>query len=135
MTRSELLRAEEARVLKLYNSSKHKAGFINKKNFANWFLGRLEKQNFCCFYCETSIIDIKELISKKLLKTRKTGYGFRGPVLEIDKMVNDMGYNPQNCVLSCYYCNNDKSYILHSSVYKIHFGANRKRYFDSLLSS
>jgi hypothetical protein len=72
------------------------------------------------------------LIDSKKLKTRKTKYGCRGPVLEIDKKENDRGYYPDNCVLACYYCNNDKSYITDSDDYKVNFGGNRKRYFCKL---
>ena len=75
-----------------------------------------------------------KLIKAQILKTRKIGYGERGPVLEIDKKINENGYSPDNCVLSCYYCNNDKSYILDSEDYKEHFGKNRKKHFSKLLN-
>jgi hypothetical protein len=72
------------------------------------------------------------LIDEGLLKTRAVkGEGRRGPVLEIDK--NDDVYVPENCVLSCYYCNNDKSYTSSKNDYKENFGANRKKYFDNLI--
>jgi len=57
--------------------------------------------------------------------------GRRGPVLEIDK--NDDTYVPKNCVLSCYYCNNDKSYTSSKEDYKDYFGKNRHQYFKTLL--
>ena len=99
---------------------------------AAWFVEKLKRQNFSCFYCETSIFDINKLIDEGLLKTRAVkGEGRRGPVLEIDK--NDDVYVPENCVLSCYYCNNDKSYTSSKNDYKENFGANRKKYFDNLI--
>jgi hypothetical protein len=127
----ELIATEQEQVLKLF-SSKHKTGFNDKMEFAEWFTSRLEKQNFSCYYCETSILEIRSLIDNGLLKTRKTGYGWRGPVLEVDKRSNHLGYNPENCVLSCYYCNNDKSYTLDSEAYKRFFGPNRKVFFKYL---
>jgi len=61
----------------LYN--KKRGEFGNKDHLAKWFVSQLEKQHFSCYYCETSIFLIIELISNGLLKTRKTGYGERGP--------------------------------------------------------
>ena len=70
-----------------------------------------------------------------MFKTRKVGYGERGPVLEIDKGDNEKGYTKDNCVLACYYCNNDKSYIFGYDDYKKHFGKNRKTFFDNQLKN
>jgi hypothetical protein len=117
--------------LKLF-SSRHKPGFNDKIAFADWFIAQLEIQNFSCHYCETAIADIQSLIERGLLKTRKTGYGWRGPVLEVDKRSHHLGYSPGNCVLACYYCNNDKSYTLDSEAYKQFFGPNRNAFFKYL---
>ena len=122
---------EYKRVLKNYNKSKH-LGFKNNCEYAKWFVEHLKVNNCKCYYCETSIHNIIKLIDKGLLKTRKTGYGERGKVLEIDK--NDDVYTKELCVLSCYYCNNDKSYITTKEDYKKFFGENRKKYFELLLS-
>ncbi len=123
---------ELIRTLKLF-STKHKPHFPTKEIFATWYINQLKEQKFRCYYCETSIFDIRKLIEENKLLTRKTGYGMRGPVLEVDKMTNSLGYSPTNCVLSCYYCNNDKSYTLNSQDYKEFFGKSRKAFFDNLL--
>lgn len=113
---------------------KERRAFGSSVKLAEWFVGKLKEQSFCCFYCGTSIFDINKLIDKGILKTRSVrGEGKRGPVLEIDK--NDETYVPENCVLSCYYCNNDKSYTSEKLDYKENFGKNRKIYFDKLLKS
>ncbi len=91
-------------------------------------------QEHKCFYCETSIFDIRRLIDNEMLLTRKVRYGVRGPILEIDRKDNPLGYNLANCVLSCYYCNNDKSYTLNSEEYKAFFGPNRNAYFRYLIT-
>lgn len=132
MNKEEFLIQERKRVEKLF-ATKHRQGFLNKETFANWYIEQLKSNDFKCYYCETSIFVVRALIEKGL-KTRKTGYGLRGPVLEIDRKVNDKGYNPSNCVLSCYYCNNDKSYTLECEDYKEHFGQNRKQFFNFLSS-
>ena len=134
MDRNELIAVERERALKLF-SSRHKPGFNDKIAFTDWFIAQLARQNFNCYYCETAILDIRILIERGLLKIRKTGYGWRGPVLEVDKRSNHLGYGPDNCVLACYYCNNDKSYTLDSEAYKQFFGPNRKIFFDYLITT
>ena len=129
--KEEFLKYEKLRIGKLY-SKKHRKGFSSKDEFVKWFENTIKSQNFKCYYCDTSIFDIRALIDQKKLKTRKTGYGIRGPIFEIDRKINSNGYTKENCVLSCYYCNNDKSYILDSEEYKKYFGENRKKYFEYL---
>lgn len=127
----EYINIEYARAKKnLYKSDRKTFGSAEK--LATWFVQKLRHQNFKCFYCETSIFDIIKLIDAGLLKTRAVrGEGRRGPVLEIDK--NDDTYIPENCVLSCYYCNNDKSYTSSKEDYKEYFGSNRHKYLKTLL--
>jgi hypothetical protein len=131
LSQEDYIKQEYARAKSnLYKSERKSFGSADK--LAAWFIEKLKDQNFSCFYCETSIFDINNLIDGGLLKTRAVkGEGRRGPVLEIDK--NDDTYVPENCVLSCYYCNNDKSYTSSKEDYKKHFGKNRKKYFSFLL--
>jgi hypothetical protein len=121
---------EKIRVANNYNRAKHK-GFTDKYDFADWFVNQLKENNCECHYCGTSIHDIRKLINAGLLKERKTGFGYRGKILEVDK--NDDDYTKDQCVLSCYYCNNDKSYTSEKDDYKEHFGANGNIYFKKLL--
>jgi len=130
MSNKEYFVKERLRALNNYSSSKHK-GFSDRNDFADWFVLQLKEHGCKCYYCETSIHDITKLIDKKLLKQRRTGYGWRGPVLEVDK--NDDSYSKAKCVLSCYYCNNDKSYIISKENYKKYFGPARNFYFKQLL--
>jgi hypothetical protein len=133
MDKPDFITAERERALNLFGT-RHKPGFKNKTAFADWFIDQLLEQNLSCHYCETSIFEIKLLIDKGLLKKRKTRYGWRGSVLEVDKKSNHLGYSCENRVLSCYYCNNDKSYTLDSEAYKRFFGPNRKMFFEYLAS-
>jgi len=129
--KEEFLKNEKLRMGKLY-SKKHRKGFPSKDEFVKWFENTIKSQNFKCYYCDTSIFDIRLLIDQEKLKTRKIRYGARGRNFEIDRKINSDGYTKKNCVLSCYYCNNDKSYTLDSKDYKKHFGENRKKYFEYL---
>ncbi|MFZ6011924.1 MAG: hypothetical protein ACOYXT_16400 [Bacteroidota bacterium] len=126
------IKKEKARFKKLC-SKKRQTGFGSTSKFVEWATNALISQKFGCYYCNTSIFDIKLLINKSKLKRRKIGHGFRGPVLEVDKMRNSLGYSAKNCVLSCHYCNNDKSYTTDSTDYKTHFGKNRRKYLKTLL--
>jgi 5-methylcytosine-specific restriction endonuclease McrA len=128
----EFYKSEWNRVSKNFVKKKH-SGFVNKTEFANWFVSQLKEFNCQCFYCDTSIHDIRKLIDKKLLTERKTGRGWRGGVLEIDK--NSGSYSKENCVVACYYCNNDKSYTTTKEDYKKYFGPNRNVYFKTLLNN
>jgi hypothetical protein len=56
--------------------------------------------------------------------------GIRGPSLEVDKKDPHEGYTEGNCVLVCYFCNNDKSYIYPAEDYRRIFGGARRRHFE-----
>jgi uncharacterized Fe-S radical SAM superfamily protein PflX len=127
----EYFEQQHARVRKNYKS-KH-SPFGDKDKFADWYIHKLKEQECKCFYCKTSIFDINRLIDAGILKIRKVkGEGKRGPVLEVDK--EGPVYN-SDCILACYYCNNDKSYIASRMEYLQYFGENRNRFFKALLQS
>jgi hypothetical protein len=129
--------SEKVRVQKIFGKKHHpnetQQGFIDRHTFANWYIQTLTEQEYKCYYCSTSISVIRDLIETQKLKSRRVkGEAVRGKVLEIDKKINDKGYSADNCVLACYYCNNDKSSIFDSDDYKKSFGLNRNSYFLSL---
>lgn len=132
----DFLEKEEERVRLRYSGSRFQKAFTSQQDFINWYFSKLNEQDYKCYYCETSIIVIRCLIEQGKLRVRKVkGEGFRGAVLEIDKKINELGYLKENCVLSCYYCNNDKSYTLDANDYKEFFGIARHAYFDHLFKS
>lgn len=128
------LHAEMKRVRKsVYKRDKHRFGFQNSDNLANWWVDKLRSQKGCCDYCKTPIKLIRDLIENNLLAGRPVkGNGVRGPCLELERMDHNTGYAPSNCVLICYYCNNDKSNV-YSRVEYIEFLAPAKyRHFMAL---
>lgn len=127
------LGAERLRARKLCVGSRLK-GFRNKDLFADWWVQQFKKQEGCCYYCDVPIETIRAAIDAKLIETRKTGFGVRGPQLEIDRVDPNALYSPENCVLACYYCNNDKSYIYPADQYRKFFGAARKKHFEFILA-
>ncbi|POB13846.1 hypothetical protein [Halobacteriovorax sp. DA5] len=120
--------------------SKHGAtsnGFQSAAELTIWYLDQFLKQDGKCCYCETPISLIRKLIDANLLKTRtvgRTAQGRRGYRFEIERVDTENNvYEPANCMLSCYYCNNDKSYIFPMDDYKKFLAPSRKHYFDYLL--
>jgi hypothetical protein len=129
----EFLEENRIRVKRLYKSEKHD-GFENSNHLGNWYKQKLIEQEGKCKYCNTEILLIRTLIETEKLKPRAAGKGFRGPSLEIDRDDPDLGYNPTNCHLVCYYCNNDKSYTLDAETYSTFFGEARHNFFQHLLN-
>jgi hypothetical protein len=134
--RTDNFRARERiRVKTLYSRKKHGllGGFSSATELVDWWMNKIDEQNGCCAYCETSIGLISELIDAGLLKTRKVNTdGKRGPCLELERKNANGGYSPENCALICYYCNNDKSYVYSEDEYRQFFAPARARHFKHL---
>lgn len=126
---------QRRRVKSYYNSNKQKlSGFETKQRFIDWYLHELYFHENKCHYCETSILKIRMLLNANLVSGRRVrGNGMRGPNLEIDKRDAFGEYNEVNCVLSCYYCNNDKSNTFDYEVYKQIIGPAKKNAWLKLL--
>lgn len=127
---------QESRVHKYYSTNRSKlVGFENKERFINWYLNQLKLQDNKCHYCQTSILDIRKLLNANVILGRRvSGNGLRGPNFEVDKMDPFGKYDEDNCVLSCYYCNNDKSNTFGYEIYKDVIGPVKKQIWDILLS-
>lgn len=123
----EFLHEEGLRVKKYFSSNKKKlVNFENYDDFRDWYFHELYFYNNKCYYCETSIFIIRELLNNNIIQYRKSGNGFRGDNFEIDRINPFDGYNRENCVLSCYYCNNDKSNTFNYQIYKEFIGPSKK---------
>jgi hypothetical protein len=108
---AEFIIEQERRVIKYYSTNKSKlSGFQGRQDFIDWYLHEIYFNENKCHYCKTSILDIRMLLNAGLIAGRLVkGGGLRGPNFEIDRMNPNGIYEWRNCVLSCYYCNNDKS--------------------------
>lgn len=74
-----------------------------------------------CYYCGISISLINEISEKDKLFTKRA----RGYSLEIDQKDAYSGYEDDNCVASCYWCNNAKTDEFSESEFKnIAYGIN-----------
>jgi hypothetical protein len=130
--RPEVLK-EMRRIRQLYNNKKG-ADFEFKdfNEFYNWYLTQFKKQNACCYYCKTEESVIAELFANKYTSTKRPN---RGKHLEVERRDSDSNkYSKENCVLACYFCNNDKSDIFSEKEY-FEYLKDRKKFFDKQLQT
>jgi hypothetical protein len=124
------------RLTNLYYSLKQRGERqFSKKEFLNWYSENLK---LGCFYCgieietQTKIIDSGKLISNRFFTHKyksKSGaekYGTRGNSFEVDRKKPKGAYSVENCVLCCYFCNNDKSDVFSSEQYIAFIGSDVK---------
>ena len=109
--------------------------FVDFKEFLKWYNGHEKK----CYYCGLTEQESQRIVMTGILKSSrfpqngKLGRGqSRGVWLEVDRMKPKEDYSPKNCVLSCYFCNNDKSDIFHGDDY-IKFKSDRLGYLRKLI--
>ncbi|AZZ37455.1 hypothetical protein CIK05_11845 [Bdellovibrio sp. qaytius] len=113
------------------------AAFKTPAEFLLWWVNAWKLQQGSCYYCNSKFSDLAKLINSNLLAVRKIGYGVRGPFPEIERLESTDEkniYSKENCVLACYYCNNDKSYVYSSVDYKNYFGPAKGLYIKQLLT-
>ena len=58
----------------------------------------------------------------------------RGVWLEVDRLEAKENYSEKNCVLSCYFCNNDKSDVFNGAQYH-EFSTNRTQFLRELIQA
>mgnify|MGYP001048374494 CR=1 FL=1 len=126
---------EIKRVRSLYHNKKNLDGFgfDSFKSFYKWHKSQYLKQKGECYYCKTGEHIISTLFEAKYGNRKRLN---RGRHLEIERRDSDTNfYDENNCVLACYFCNNDKSDIFTESEY-LKYLNNRKQFlteeFDKL---
>lgn len=82
--------------------------YWSRKDFIGWYIEQKE-----CYYCKSSIKDLKSFYKLDNSKRKLT----RGKTLEVDRL-KDIEYTKENCVVSCYWCNNAKSDVFSSTEFK-----------------
>ena len=111
-------------------------GFENFNDFHNWFLG----QDLVCNYCGLTESEMQEISMTGILNSKRfpqngiVGRGTNRAVwLEVDRIIPNQLYSRNNCVLSCYFCNNDKSDVFSGELYR-NFFENRVGFLRQLLN-
>ena len=127
----------EDQLKKWYKSKvrKNQSGFQDYDDFIEWY--NIKDKN--CYYCGLSEQDSQQIVHKGLLTSNrfplggKTSPGVnRGYWLEIDRKNPKGIYSKENCELTCYYCNNDKSDVFSDEQYN-RFKQDRVGFLKSLL--
>jgi len=119
---------EMRRIRTLYHNKKNLKGykFGDFYTFYFWYLEQYKAQKGKCYYCETEEEVLRLLFTKKYTNSKRSN---RGKHLEIErKDPNSNDYSKENCVLACYFCNNDKSDIFSEDEYRDYL-KNRKEFF------
>ena len=110
--------------------------FPSLEKFIEWY----NAQPKICSYCGIDEKECQEIVMTGRLKSNRfpqdgiIGRGTaRGVWLEVDRVNPREKYNVGNCVLCCYFCNNDKSDIFSGIEYK-DFYQNRAVFLRKLLA-
>lgn len=122
---------------------KGKYGFETFKSFYEWYQKQDTKNGEkYCTYCGTTETTLKKLFKEKdnesenykPLYSKKRSFT---ATLQIDRINSNEGYNPNNCVLACTFCNNAKSDMVREkdiSFFKEHFGEFVRKFYEYLLN-
>lgn len=109
--------------------------FESLEDFVDWY----NEQEKRCHYCQLTEQDSQMLVINGTVKSKRfpqngvNGKGTsRGMWLEIDRYDPNGMYSRTNCVLACYFCNNDKSDVFHGDAYK-EFVKDRKGFLTRLI--
>jgi hypothetical protein len=110
-------------------------GFQDVEAFLEWYY----QQPLRCHYCGLPEHVCQEAVMRGLLSSKRfpvngvIGQGTnRGVWLEVDRLQPQLPYSSENCVLSCYFCNNDKSDVFTGAQY-LTFLQNRAAFIDQLV--
>lgn len=111
------------------------SNFKSFEEFNDWYTFTEKK----CYYCGLSEEDSRFIVMNELLTSKrfpekgvlKQGKA-RGYYLEVDKKDPILNYSKDNCVLACYFCNNDKSDVFDGDNY-IAFFQNRLSFLEQLI--
>lgn len=114
-----------------------KDSFGSYELFYDWY--RLQEK--VCYYCGLTEEQSQRIVMTSLLKSNRfpqngvsgRGQG-RGIWLEVDRIKPKDNYSAENCVLACYFCNNDKSDVFEGDEYR-KFQSNRAEYLKKLIST
>jgi len=109
-----------------YYNKKAQIDFKTFQDFKKWY----DLQRKACHYCGVKEAVLQQLVTLEKLTSKR--FPKRGRWLEIDRMKPNENYSADNCVLACYFCNNDKSDVFDEKQY-FEFFQNRAAYLKGLL--
>lgn len=111
-------------------------GFENFEDFRDWY----QEQDLVCRYCNLTESEMQEISMTGILTSNRfpqngiIGQGTnRAAWLELDRIIPNGLYSRANCVMCCYFCNNDKSDVFNGEMY-LEFFQNRVGFLRQLLN-
>ncbi len=121
---------EIQRIRSLYHNKKNLNGFRfpDFSSFYKWYKHQHELQRGECYYCKVDEKVIATLFQKKYQNRKRLNRGNHLEIERKDALKNT--YDSINCVLVCYFCNNDKSDIFNEYEY-LEYLKDRKRFLNS----
>jgi len=111
------------KVRKKFNSKKGSEDFKFKNflEFYFWYKTQPKK----CSYCETKEDVLMYLFDNNVISSKRK----RGRTLEIERKDSTLNeYSKDNCILSCYFCNNHKSDTISEKDYRKYFAKPMQKY-------
>lgn len=118
----------------IWNKYKNKEfGFGSFTKFYEWY----DLQEPKCHYCGTTELNLKKLFKindydkDKPLYSKKRSFT---ATLQVDRKDSYKGYNGDNCVLACAFCNNAKSDMVRYNNFRTYFADSIQRFIKDLLS-
>lgn len=103
--------------------------FRSFERFYYWYVEQYKIQDHKCYYCGVNEKVVRDAMGKHFSHRKRQN---RGKYFELErKGPIDESYSPENCVLACYFCNNDKSDIFTEEQYRRYL-QNRKGFFEGL---
>ncbi len=116
---------------------KDRNGFNGFEDFRSWYNENVRDKQ--CYYCGLSERESQRIVHDGLLTSKRFPLGGvlrqgvnRGYWLEVDKKNPKGNYSHENCVPSCYFCNNDKSDVFTDVQYR-EFVKDRPTFLKNLL--
>lgn len=99
--------------------------FSSFEDFCKWY----QEEKKCCAYCGLTEEESQQIVKRSILTSKRfpqNGEVLRGKArgmwLEIDRKDPNGIYSEENCVLCCYFCNNDKSDVFDENQYRMFAG-------------
>lgn len=98
------------------------------ERFYTWYVKQYEIQDHKCYYCGVKEKVVRDTMKNHFKHRKRLN---RGKYFELERKGPTELYSPENCVLACYFCNNDKSDIFTEDQYRQYL-QNRKGFLEGL---
>lgn len=103
------LKSQYSGLVQRSNKTGEKIGWSQFKDFYTWY----KNKNKECFYCKSTLQQVTDYLKNEETKSKNAHKRKkRGAAFEIDRKNHNSKYSSEDCVISCYLCNNAKSDLI-----------------------